>query len=120
MTSKSASISWTARVVTRTEGVGELGDGEDAFATECLALLRAHAGQETQIVLLNCDLPATGLKFAFGAMTVQDKLGRRGACKQCDESLDAFPHFVGQGRRLHNECGVVVAVNDFAEANFAP
>ena len=27
------------------EGVGELRDGEDAFAAEFLAFLRAHAGQ---------------------------------------------------------------------------
>jgi hypothetical protein len=30
-----------------------------------------------------------------------------------------LPHFAGQGRGLHFQRGVVVAVNNFAEADFA-
>ena len=103
----------------RPERVGELRDGEDAFAAEFLALLRAHAGQQAEVVLLHRDLPAAGLEFALGAVPVQDEIGRRGAGEQRGDFLEALPHFAGQGRGLHLECGVVVAVDDFAEADFA-
>ena len=73
------------------ERVGELGDGEDAFPAEFLALLLTHAGQQTEIVLLNCDLPAAGLEFAFGAMPVQDEVGRLGAGEQRGEFINALP-----------------------------
>ena len=54
----------------RTKRVGELRDGEDAFAAEFLALLRVHAGQQAEVVLLNRDLPAARLEFALGAVAV--------------------------------------------------
>lgn len=58
------------------ERAGELGDGEDAFATKFPALLRAHAGQETEVVGLNRLLPTAGLEFTLGAMPIQDQVGR--------------------------------------------
>ena len=103
-----------------TESVGELRDGEDAFAAEFLALLRAHAGQQAEVVLLHGDLPTTRLELALGAVPIQDKVGRRGAGEQRGDFLQVLPHLAGQGRGLHLERGVVVAVNDFAEADFAP
>ena len=79
----------------RTERVGELRDGEDAFAAEFLALLRAYAGQQAEVVLLDCDLPAARLEFALGAVPVQDEVGRRGAGEQRGDFLEALPHFAG-------------------------
>ena len=57
------------------ESVGKLGDGENAFAVEFLAVLLIHTGQQTKIVFLDRFLPAPGLEFAFGAMPVQDEIG---------------------------------------------
>ena len=82
----------------RAERVGELRDGEDAFAAEFLALLRAHAGQQAEVVLLHRELPAAGLEFALGAVPVQDEIGRRGAGEQRGDFPEAFPHFAGQGQ----------------------
>ena len=70
------------------ERVGELRDGEDAFAAEFLALLRAHAGQQAEIVLLDRILPAAGLELALGAVPVQDEVGRRRAGEQRGDLLD--------------------------------
>ena len=81
----------------RPEGVRELRDGEDAFAAEFLALLRAHAGQQAEVVLLHRQLPAAGLEFALGAVPVQDEIRGRGAGEQRGDSSEAFPHFAGQG-----------------------
>ena len=79
----------------------------------------AHAGQQAEVVLLDRHLPAAGLELALGAVPVQDEVGRRRAGEQRGHLLDALSHFASQGRGLHLECGVVVAVNDFAEADLA-
>jgi len=89
------------RAPARTEGVGKLRDGEDAFAAEFLALLRAHAGQQAQIVLVDGDLPTAGLEFALSAVAVQDEIRRRGAGEQRGDFLSAFPHFANEGGSLH-------------------
>ena len=102
-----------------TERVGELRDGEDAFAAEFVTFLRAHVGQQTEVVLLNRDFSAAGLEFALGAVPVQDEVGRLGAGEERGDFLDTLPHFASQGCGLPLERGVVVAVDDFAEADFA-
>jgi len=45
------------------------------FAAEFLAFLRAHAGQQAEVVLLHRELPAAGLEFALGAVPVQTRSG---------------------------------------------
>ena len=102
-----------------TERVGELRDGKDALAAEFQALLRAHAGQQAEVVRLQRLLPATALEFALGAVAVQDEIGRCGTGEERGDFLKALPHLAGQGKGLHLERGVVVAVDDFAEAHFA-
>ena len=92
-------------------------DGENAFVAKFLALLRAHAGQQTEVVLLNRNLPAARLKFTLGAVPVQNQIRRRWAGKQCREFLNPFPHVARQCRGLHLLRGVVIAVDDFAEAD---
>jgi len=82
----------------RTERVGKLCAGEDAFAAEFLALLRAHAGRKAEVVLLHRVLPAAGLEFALGAVPVQDEIGRREADEQRGDFPEAFPHFAGYPR----------------------
>ena len=52
-------------------------------------------------------------------MPVQEEVRRRGVGQQYGEFLKALPHFTGQCRGLHLEGGVVVAVDDFAEADCA-
>ena len=97
------------------ERVGELRDGEDAFAAEFLALLLAHAGQQAEVVLLNRLLPAAGPELALATVPVQDEVGRRRTGEQRGDLLEALSHFASQSRGLHLERGVVVAVDDLAD-----
>jgi hypothetical protein len=54
----------------RPESVGELSDGENALTVKLFALLLAHAGQQTEIVLLDSLQSATGNKLAFPTMPI--------------------------------------------------
>ena len=63
----------------RPERVRELGNGEDAFAVEFLALFFAHTRQQTEVILLDSLLAAPGLELALGAVPVQYKVRRRRA-----------------------------------------
>src|ERR1017187_7887844 len=63
----------------RPKGVGELGDGENTFIVELLALLFCHGCQQAQIVLLNGLLSAPVPEFAFTTVAVQDKVLRNSA-----------------------------------------
>ena len=78
-----------------------------------------HSGQQAEIVLLDCFLPTANLEFAFGTMPVQDKIGWGRVGQQCGNFIQSLPHFAGQGRGFHLQCGMVVAMNDFAEADSA-
>ena len=89
---------------------------KDAFAAQCLALLRTHAGQQAEVVLLQRLLPAASLEFALGAVPVQNEIGWCRAGQQRSDFLQALSHFAREDRGLHFEHGVGVAVNDFAEA----
>src|SRR5262245_13944585 len=71
-----ASIAETLGPAARAERVGELRDGEDAFAAEFLALLRAHASQQAEVVRLSCLLSAAVTELALTAMPVQHEVGR--------------------------------------------
>ena len=55
----------------RTEGIGELGDGENAFAMLLLPFLGGHAREETQVILLKGHLPTVRLKLTLRTMLVQ-------------------------------------------------
>jgi len=63
------------------EGVRELGDGEDAFAVESGALFFCHISQKTEIVSVDSFLPATRLKLTFSTVPVQNEIRRSGAGK---------------------------------------
>jgi hypothetical protein len=85
----------------RAKCVGELRNGEDAFAAEFLALLRAHAGQQAEVVRFNRLLTAAVAEFTLGAVPVQDEVGRRRVGEQRGDFLKALPHFTGQRRGFH-------------------
>ena len=57
-----------------------------------------HAGQQAEVVFLDCFLPAPSLEFAFGAMPVQDEIGWGCAGKQCGNFIQSLPHFASQAR----------------------
>ncbi|GDX10822.1 hypothetical protein LBMAG57_25940 [Verrucomicrobiota bacterium] len=78
-----------------------------------------YVGQQAEVVLLNRDLPAAGLKLALAAVPVQDEVGWRRVGEERGDFFEALPRFADQGRGLHLERGVVVAVDDFPEADFA-
>ncbi len=77
------------------ERVGQLVDGENTLAPMTFALLRAHAGQQAEVVLLNRFLPAAGLELALGAVPVQDEIGRRRVGEQRRDYLNTLPHLAG-------------------------
>lgn len=79
------------------ERVGELGDCENPFTVEPRTLVFGHVRQQEEIVLLHRLLLATGLGFALSAVMVQNEIGRR---------------------RMRQQRGVVVAVDDSAGADF--
>ena len=51
---------------------------------------------------------------------VQNELGRRSVGKQPGDFLDALLHLACHGQCLHLQRGVVVAVDDSADADFTP
>src|SRR5438093_1352003 len=102
------------------ERVGKLVDREDALAAMAPPLLLAHARQQAEVVLLHRLLAAADLEFALGAVAVQDEVGWRRVGQQHGDFFKAFPHLADEGRGLHLQRGVAVAVDDFAEAHFVP
>ena len=103
----------------RTERVGELRDGEDAFAAEFLAFFSAHCGQQTEVILFDCFLPAASMEFTLGTMPVQDQIGWGRVGQQCGNSIQSLSHFAGQAKCFHLQRGRIVAMSDFAEADSA-
>ena len=74
-------VSESSRAATRSEGVGELRDGEDALVVEFLPFLFSNTGQQTEIVLLDCFLSAKTLEFTLNAVLSQNEFGR-GGCSE--------------------------------------
>ena len=101
---------------TRTKCVGQLSDREDALAVEPLALFLRYAGQQTEFVLFPRLRAASSLELALAAMSVQHKVRRRIAGQECGDLFDPFSHLTGEGRYLHLQRGVAVAMHDLAQS----
>ena len=54
----------------RPEGVGELRDGENAFAVELFSILLGYTTQQAKVVFLYSLLPASGLKLTLDTMPI--------------------------------------------------
>ena len=104
----------------RSERIGELRDGEDAFVAEFLAFLCAHACKQAKVVLFNRNFSAACLEFTLGAVPVQNEIRRSRTRQQRGDFGEPFPYFAGQGRDLDLQCGITIAVNDLANGNLTP
>lgn len=104
---------------TWTKCVGELGDREDALAVEPLAIFLRYAGQQTEFVLSPRLRAAPSLELALTAMSVQHEVWWQIAGQECRDVLDSFSNLTDQGRSLHLQRGVAIAVYDLAHVYLA-
>jgi hypothetical protein len=95
-------------------------DGEDTFAAERLALLRAHTGQQAEIVLFQSFLTTAVTEFAYSTVPVQNEVGRRSASQQRRYLPDEIVRLADQTRHFNLQSGVVVPVDDLAHAELSP
>ena len=77
-----------------------------------------HPGQQAEVVFLNGLLSAPSLKLTLGAMPIQDEIGRRRDGQHRGYLPSQFPHLARQRRGLHLQRGLVVPVDDLAQADF--
>jgi len=103
------------RFSARTEGIRELGDGENPFAVLLLDLFVRHTGQQTQIIRLTGRLPTAPLKLTRSTMLVQPQRRRRDVGLLCGDRVHHSP------RRCHPDIqrdlgdGIGTPVDNFAE-----
>lgn len=57
----------------------QLSNSEDSLAVEIRTLLFAHTAEQAEVVFVDRLLAAAGLKFALGAVSIQDEVGGRRA-----------------------------------------
>src|SRR6516165_92859 len=101
-----------------TERVRKLGYRKNAPAMELLALLLRHAGQQAELVLLDCFPAAARLEFALATMPVQHEVWRLTEYKSGDP-LDALAHLVGQKGGLYFQHVVITTVHDLPDTQLA-
>ena len=80
----------TLDATTRTKGVGELADRENAFAVQPCSFLVRQIGEEAEIVFLDRFLSATALEPALRTMPVQDEIRRSRGGQQSDDLADGL------------------------------
>src|ERR1700674_4759259 len=104
---------------TRTKSVGQLGYRKDAFGVELLSFLLRHARQQAELILLYTLTAAPSLELALAAMSVQHKVWRRIGDQECGDLFDPFSYLTDEGRCLHLQRGMVVAMHDLAQVYLA-
>src|SRR3981189_2085195 len=62
---------------------------------------------------------APSFEFALAAMSVQHKVRRRIAGQEGGDLFDPFPYLTGEGRCLHLERGMAIAMHDLAQVYLA-
>jgi len=102
------------------ESVRELGDSESPFIVELFPFTLLHIRQQAEVVFLNRLLPAPDLKLALGTMAVKDQVWRRIAGNQRGDFLRRLMYLFRQSSGFHPTRGVVISVNDLADAYFTP
>jgi len=63
---------------TWSKSVRKLSNSEDSLVIQIATFFRGHILQEAEIVIFDCDFPASRLKFAVAAVPIEDqRRGRR-------------------------------------------
>ena len=98
-----------------TEGIGELGDGENPLGMLLLAFLFGHARKEAQLVLLESDLATSRFEFTLGTMFVENERWWCVTCLLCGNLADDSLGHVHQSSHIDFCSSLLTAMYDLPE-----
>ena len=103
----------------RTEGVAELGDGENAFAPELARSLSVRWERRLRSSFSTALFPASVVEPTLRTMPVENRVWRRWCGQQGDDLKNLPVHGARQCGGLHRKCRPFLTVHDFRHAGLS-